>query len=169
MGEIGPCELVEGRIVRMSLTGKPHGRREFVFARTMDRFVEANGLGEVSVGEIGIYTGRDPDTVRAADVVFLSNERLRASQGQSYLEVPPDLVVEILSANDRPGALAKKIDEYSSAGVRSVWIADPDRETVVVHESGSDPKTYEREDELPGGAVLPGFSVPVAELFESTS
>ncbi len=75
MGDAGPCELVEGKIVPMTPTGDEHGGYEGNFYAALRSFVEATGSGKVRVGEVGIYTHRNPDTVRAADVLFISNER----------------------------------------------------------------------------------------------
>ena len=95
MGDIGPCELVEGRIVMMSPAGDEHGGYESNFDEHIKAFVRRHKLGKVRVGEIGIYTHRNPDTVRAADVAFISNERYaqRKTKG-SYLErIPNGLMI----------------------------------------------------------------------------
>ena len=75
MGDIGPYELVEGRLVPMTPTGDEHGGYQGNFYYAIRSFANAHKLGKVRVGEIGIYTRRNPDTVRAADVYFVSNER----------------------------------------------------------------------------------------------
>src|SRR3972149_688552 len=75
MGDIGPYELVEGRIVPMSPTGHKHARYESNFDEFIKSFVRQNNLGYVLVGEGGIYTHRNRDTVRGADVAFISHER----------------------------------------------------------------------------------------------
>src|SRR5690348_3035595 len=75
MGNIGRCELVEGRIVPMSPTGELHGNVELAIGAEIRAFVRANNLGRVSGGEVGIYIHRNPDTIRVADVLFISNER----------------------------------------------------------------------------------------------
>ncbi len=100
MGDIGPCELIEGEIVKMSPTGGPHGNYETNFAFALKTFVRKHKLGRVMTGEVGIYTKRNPDTVRGADVAFVSNERYTKYKKSGYLDVAPELVVEIFSPDD---------------------------------------------------------------------
>ena len=65
--------------------------------------------GEDLCCEIGIYTHRSPDTVRAADVLFISNERFAQQKSAGYLEIAPELIVEILSPSDRWTEVTNKI------------------------------------------------------------
>lgn len=73
--------------------------------------------------------------------------------------------MEIASANDRPGELRDKVDDYLAAGVRLVWVVWPDTRTVTVYAPDSEPFTLTADDTLDGGDVLPGFAAAVAELF----
>jgi Uma2 family endonuclease len=166
IGDIGPHELVEGRIVLMSPTGNRHGRLELKIAVKLDELVSREGLGVVQVGEVGIFTHRDPDTVRAADILFISNERYAQQQSPGYLTVAPDLIVEILSANDRWTEVTQKLREYFDIGVRLVWIVDPEAHRIYAYRTLTEVQEFTENDELPGDEVLPGFSVPVAQLFE---
>jgi Uma2 family endonuclease len=167
MGDIGPCELVEGRIVRMSPTGDPHAGYESNFDEYIKAFVRQHRLGKVRVGEVGIYTRRHPDTVRAADVAFISNERYaQRQQRHGFLDVAPDLIVEILSPDDRWSDVTQKLREYFGIGVRLVWVADPETKTIYAYRSLTDVREFGESGTLAGDDVLPGFSVPVASLFE---
>ena len=167
MGDIGSCELVEGRIVRMSPTGDEHGGYENNFAFHISGFVRQQGLGKVRVGETGFYTRRNPDTVRAADVAFISNERYAQRKSKAgFLDVAPDLIVEIMSPDDRWSEVKQKLREYFSIGVKLIWVADPSDLTVYAYRSLTDVREFTAADTLTGDEVLPGFSVPVASLFE---
>lgn len=167
MGDVGPCELVEGRIVWMSPTGFEHGDYEGNFYERLKAFVRQHRLGKVVVGEVGIYTQRNPDTVRAADVAFISNERYaQRKQKRGFLDVAPDLVVEIMSPEDRWSEVNQKLREYFAIGVRLVWVADPASRTVYAHRSTTDVREFTEADTLPGDDVVPGFSAAVAGLFE---
>jgi Uma2 family endonuclease len=166
MGDIGPCELMEGRIVPMTPTGEEHGGYEINFGVALQSFVQSTRLGKVRVGEVGIYTHRDPDTVRGADVLFISNERYARKQSPGFLDVAADLVVEVPSPNDTWTEVTQKLREYFVIGVRLVWVADPEAHCVYAYRSLTDVREFTENDDLPGDDVLPGFSVKVAELFE---
>jgi Uma2 family endonuclease len=167
MGDIGPCELVEGRIVPMSPTGFEHGDVEAALVEVLRQFVRAHKLGKVVGGEVGIYTRRNPDTVRGADVAFISNEWLAQRSSASYLDVAPDLVVEILSPHDRWSTVTQKLREYFAIGVRLVWIVDPSARSVHIYRALTDVREVPQSGELSGEEVLPGFVLPVAALFSS--
>ena len=164
---LNPCELVGGRIVCMTPTNPTHGRIEVNVAVALSRFVRTQNLGVVMAGEVGVFTTRDPDTVRAPDVLFLSRQRdaLR-TRGDGFLEVAPDLVVEILSPTDRPDALRHKLDEYIAAGVRTAWVIDPATRAVRVHRPDGDVRSFAAGEIVAGEDVLPGFELPVDEVFE---
>ena len=164
---LNPCELVGGRIVRMTPTNPTHGRIEVNVAAALKAFVRTQNLGVVMAGEVGVFTTRNPDTVRAPDVLFLSHERdaLRTRR-EGFLEVAPDLVVEILSPTDRSDAVRRKLQEYFAAGVRMAWVIDPATRTVSVHRSGGEPRSVTAGEVIAGEDVLPGFELPVDDVFE---
>jgi Uma2 family endonuclease len=167
MPDVGPCELADGRIVPMPPTSPEHGRSENNASRIIDQFARTNRLGKVLVGEVGIYTRRDPDTVRGADVLFISNERwARRTTARAFLDVAPDLVVEILSPRDTVMDLAEKLREYFAIGVRLVWVLDPRARRVYAFRASTDVREFRETDRLPGDDVLPGFETSVAALFE---
>jgi Uma2 family endonuclease len=164
---LGRCELVEGRVVHMSPTGFVHGRVEAAFAAVLRAFVSPRKLGYVLTGEVGILTRRVPDTVRGADVLFISNERFAGkTPGRAFLDVAPELVVEVLSPDDRPGEVLRKLGEYFDMGVKLVWLADPEQQVVMAHRSLTEVRCFTREGSLPGDDVLPGFEVSLREIFE---
>lgn len=167
IGDLGPCELIDGRVVPMTPTSGRHGRIEGNFYRALDEFARSGHLGKVLVGEVGIFTQRSPDRVRAADVLFVSNETYeRQTDPLGFLEVAPELVVEILSPSDRALETTQKLREYFAIGVRIVWVADPVARTVYVYRSLTDVHEFRDNDRLHGDDVLPGFEVSVASLFE---
>jgi Uma2 family endonuclease len=95
-------ELIDGRIVPLSPTNPEHGRIEFKVAALLNSIVGAQNLGLILVGEVGIFTRWKPDRVRGADVVFISHAQYeRRTKTRGFLDVAPELVVEILSS-ERP-------------------------------------------------------------------
>lgn len=167
MGDIGRCELVRGEIVRMSPAGGRHGELANSIAMLLTVHVKSEKLGKVYAAETGFYTQRNPDTVRAPDTMFVSNERVaQIGDPIKYLDVPPDLAVEILSPDDTRTGVETKVEEYLQTGVRLVWVIDPDRRIVAVYRPSSDRTQLGQSEDLIGEDVLPGFSVPVSQIFE---
>ena len=164
MGDIGPCELIDGRIVSMTPTGSEHGYIEFNLTTELRSFVRKHKLGWVTGGEVGIYIRRKPDRVRGADIAFISSKRL-PELPKGFLTVAPDLVVEIMSPDDRWQAVREKLGEYFSIGVTWVWVVEPQNRKVLVFRSPTDVEEYDAENILRGEGVLEGFAVKVAELF----
>src|SRR5205823_901483 len=147
-------ELVRGEIETMPPPKLRHGYVQGNVYWLLQNFVKPKGLGWVIV-ESGVILDRDPDTVRGPDVFFYSNSRL-AALPEEYGEIPPDLVVEVLSPDDRPGKVRDKIAQYLAAGVKLVWLADPAARTVTVY-AGTLPGTKLGEsDTLDGRDALPG-------------
>lgn len=111
----------------------------------------------------------DPEKVRRPDTAFIALERLTARQAmtEGHCPIAPDLVVEVISPNDYAKLVNQKVAEWLGAGVRLVWVIDPDAQTVFGY-FASGPKAsdvWRAADTLPGDPVLPGFAVPVADLF----
>ena len=149
----------------MNPTSHIHGRIEGRFYRLLSDHVEPRKLGQVMVGEVGIYIRRNPDTIRAADVLYISNDRYAQLRSASYLDVAPELVVEVLSPDDSWQAVMRKLADYFSIGVKLVWVADPDARTIYAYRSVTEATQFKEGDTLTAPEVLPGLAVPVAEVF----
>lgn len=157
-------ELDDGELIVMPPPGDMHGRRQAKIVRYLDSEAEERGLGEVRA-EVGIILRRNPDRVVGADAAFILKASLpvrRAKEG--YLETIPEIVVEVRSKNDRMNEVRAKKEEYFDAGVKLVWVIDPDQRTVAAHEPGAPVKTFTIVDVLTT-ELLPGFAVPVEKLF----
>ena len=165
MGDIGPCELIDGVIVRMSPTGEVHGYLESRLTFFLYRFSQDTQAGWVLGGEVGICIRRNPDRIRGADLAFWSEDRLPEGPSTGFSEVAPDLVVEILSPTDRWAEMNRKIDDYFSIGVGELWIVDPEEETIFVYRSATPRAALRRGDTLVGSGSLTGFTLAVDELF----
>jgi Uma2 family endonuclease len=123
--------------------------------------------GQILSGEAGVILGHDPDTTLGIDVTYISAETIqRQTEDSTLVDGIPILVVEILSPSDTIEEVNEKIDVYLAARVPLVWIIDPHRRTVTVHEPDREPVLYNMRDELSGEPHLPGFRVAVARLFE---
>lgn len=165
MGDIGPCELIDGVIVSMSPTGGQHGYLESRLNRYLGAFIDNAKVGLCMVGEIGIYIRHDPDRIRAAEIAFWSSAKLPDGPPLGFIEVAPDLVVEILSPTDCWREMNEKIDDYFLVGVGELWIVDPSKETVFVYRSPAQRTAMRSGDMLRGSGPLNGFALPIDELY----
>lgn len=161
----GSYELVEGELVPMSPASWRHGYFVMEIGGALRAFVRERSLGKVIGGEAGLITKRDPDSVRGIDVGFISNERLARVQSQSYLDVAPELVVEVVSPANTWEEMRQKTEEYFRAGAERVWIVEPRRKTVLVYRDPSHFEELRRGDVLRGEGVLGGFALVLEDLF----
>lgn len=159
------CELVRGEVIPSSPTSGPHGRVRTGIAYWLSRYLEEHPIGFAYTGDAGLILSRDPDTVRAPDAAFLTAERAERELDEDFIPFAPDLAVEVVSPSDTYSEVASKVEDWLAAGTRLVWVVDPKRRTVQVCAPLAAPVTLQAADTLTGGEVLPGFSVPVEELF----
>ena len=147
--------------------GVEHGEIAFNLGGEIRAFVRPRRLGRVVGSDVGIWLVNDPDTVREPDVAFIPADRLPLDMRVTgYSEVVPNLVAEIVSPSDSRRTVYDKARMWLSHGVALVWVVFPDTRTIDVHQNGSPVVTLTEDDVLDGGDVLPGFSLPVREVFE---
>ncbi|MBX3070822.1 MAG: Uma2 family endonuclease [Thermomicrobiales bacterium] len=164
LGEkIEPSELIEGELKRMVPPAAEHGKVQIRLGGILDAYAEESGIGQ-AFGEIGYVLSRDPDTVLAPDLSLVAAHRLPGDLSR-FLDLAPDLAVEIVSPGNSPGEIERKLAIYLQSGVRSVWILYPPERQIVIHSTGHPPRVLFDHDELDDPEVLPGFSVPVARVF----
>jgi Uma2 family endonuclease len=162
---LGRCELIRGELIEMSPAGYEHGRLAAEIAGILRDFVKPRSLGAITGAETGFLLERNPDTVRAPDVGFICTDRLPPKKLSGFFEGPPDLAVEILSPSDRASEVIAKVREWLTAGCKTVWIVDPETETITVHEGKERISELGKSDSLNGSDILSGFSVPVKVVF----
>lgn len=110
-----------------------------------------------------------PDHYRKPDGMFFAKGRLPGDRPpEGTIEIPPDIAIEVVSPYDNARNLEAKVQEYLEAGVRLVWVFYPDSSTVHVYRPGSSAARLGTDDTLEGEDVLPGFSVRVADVFDTT-
>jgi Uma2 family endonuclease len=165
--DLGPCELIDGRIVPLSPTRPEHGETELDLGYELEAWVRSSGRGRAFSGDVGIYIRRNPDTVRAPDLMFISHGRYAQRQKGAYLTVAPELIVEVLSPDDRPGGVREKLADYFSAGVDRAWAVDPEAQRILVYRALNDVQEFGAGDILKDEELLPGFRLLLTELFES--
>lgn len=165
--EPGRFDLIRGELIRMSPAGFRHGKLSALMTRRIADFVYTHRLGDVVGAETGFVLARDPDVVLAPDAAFVRSERLPSEDEQEgFLELAPDLVVEVVSPSDRSRDVHAKVRAYLDAGVMLVWVVDPGSQDVTVYTPDRTARVFVTGDELDGGDVLPGFRLPVADIFK---
>ena len=160
----GIYELVDGEI-RTSPAGGRHGKTSMALVVLLGVHVKKHGLGHI----VGPDTGhRLPSgNVRCPDVSFIRTGRFPDEVVPiDYVDVSPDLAVEILSPNDRPRWILDKVGEYLEAGVRLVWVIDPQKRRATAYRSLLDVRELGPEDPLDGEDVVPGFRCRLGDIFE---
>ena len=159
-------ELIEGRLVVRELAGFRHGQVAAALGAEVANFVHANDLGHVLAAETGFQLAHNPDTVRAPDVAFVRKGRVPDPLPDGYPALAPDLAVEVLGNDDRPGEVLAKVGAWLRAGTPLVWVVDPDRRQARVYrEDGSELIVREMET-LEGEDVLPGFECLLADVLQ---
>jgi len=108
----------------------------------------------------------DPGKVRKPDVSLILTGRLPGERiPKGHIDIPPDLAVEVVSPNDRYADVQDKVAEYLAAGVRLVWVVNPDLRNVHVYRADGSVAVLTAEQELDGADLLPEFRVRVADIF----
>lgn len=167
MGSAGErLELIDGIPRKKPPVSQRHGEIEAQLFAPLAWYVWAQGLGRVYPSDTQFTVQRDPDKILIPDVAFVRAERLAPAEERWHITpYPPDLAVEVVSPNDPFDEVMEKIELYRQAGVPLVWLVLPRRRAVLVYAQGQEPRTLGETDELDGGEVIPGFRLPVAELF----
>jgi Uma2 family endonuclease len=152
-----------GGTVRVSPAGYRHGRIVVRLLSRLEAFVSQRGLGHVLDSSTGyrLPTGN----VRSPDASFVSSARVPVTgEPTGFAEFAPDLAVEVLSPDDRPRDVLDKVGEYLGAGVKLVWVIDPERRSAVAFRSLTDTRSIDAAGLLDGEDVVAGFACPLAEL-----
>jgi len=158
-------ELVRGRMIVREPPGCRHGDIAVNLTVVLSQFVRTHNLGRVW-SETGYVLFSSPDTVRGPDVSFVRQERVPDPIPRGYARFAPDLAVEVLSPDDRPGEVLEKVADYLNAGTHLVWVIDPDRRQARVHRAGGTVSVIGDSDDLDGEDVLPGFSCTLAQVLD---
>jgi len=160
-------ELVRGRVVRMTPGGVRHFR---VITRLTKLFIEYEERSGAAVLLLttGCKLAEAPDTVREPDLALVRRERFReVGEIPGFYPGSPDFVVEVLSPTDRPGAIREKIAQYFDRGVRMIWVVDPERESISVHEPDREPRTLQGDDVAGGGELFPDLRCALHAVFSA--
>ena len=159
-------ELVRGELRKSPLNGVEHGIVSARIAFALAPYVKAHNLGTALGGNVGFLIESNPDHVRAPDAAFIRRERADAAGlVEGYFPGPPDLAVEVISPDDRYTEVEEKVADWLAAGVQLVILVDPRRRSVTRQAPGQAPVTLTEQDTLDGSPVLPGWQMPIRDIF----
>lgn len=162
----GRWELINGELVAMAPAGGTHGRIEMEIGAPLYAFVKPRHLGLVYSSDTGFVLSENPPVVRMPDVGYVRTERLPPDHDNGkFLRVVPDLVVEVISPSDRMVDVLAKVVVWLEAGVSLVWVVAPVSKTVTVFSGDREPRTLTIDEVLDGDDIVPGFTLPVREIF----
>jgi Uma2 family endonuclease len=159
------CELERGEIVPMPPPGQLHGALCAWIAYLLWSYVLKCGKGHVCSNDTGLIVERNPDTVRGADVMLFAETIPLEDLSPRYPDQLPQLVVEVLSPNDRQGRTNRRISQYLKRGIPLVWLVDPEVRSITVYQPGKEHYVAEGSDVLTGNDVLPNFQFTAGEFF----
>lgn len=155
----GNYEIIDGERREMTPTGFEHGRFELKIARLLEDSLK--GKGYVAVGEVGILINKNPLRLRAADVVYISKERT-PERPKGILEIPPDLIIEIVSESNTAWEITDKVKDYLSIGVERIILIEPQTETVSLYQKGKREVSLYGFDE--GFTLIEGLTIRIKDM-----
>lgn len=160
-------ELVNGEIVEMPPAGGVHGDIVVRLATPLREWAARQRAGVV-VADVGFVLGLayDPERVRGPDLAFVSAGRLPGGKvPRGFIPGAPDLALEILSPSESASEVQQKVSDYLEAGARLVWLVAPEARTATTYRPDGSARLLREGDVLDGEDVLPGFTIPLSELF----
>ncbi|MFQ3597971.1 MAG: Uma2 family endonuclease [Chloroherpetonaceae bacterium] len=159
-------ELLKGKPIETMPAGGKHGYIASKIERKLGAFVEEKNLGFVFAAETGVYLERNPDTVRGADVTFVSREKIRSVEEveSGFLTVIPDLVVEVVSQANKMSEAIEKVKAWKEAGVGEIWLVNLSEKSVTVY-CDKATQILTESDTLNGKNLLGGFTLPLTTIF----
>jgi Uma2 family endonuclease len=161
-------ELICGEVVEVSRPTKPHGAVAALVAFELQLYVRATQKGYVVTNDSGIILGKKPESVVGPDVAYFIDVEKFEDLHPKWAEVPPVLVVEVLSPNDEPSEVNEKIEAYLKNSVKVVWLVDYARRKVTIYRPEKTLTVVKEDGELTGGDDLPGLTIKVADIFKLT-
>ena len=159
-------EFAYGRVIPPPMPTFFHGLVTAAVIHRLSMRMHANPIGLVVTRTL--HANRREGRAYLPDVAVILSQNLphdRAALVRGPLEFRPDLAIEILSPDDRPGRVADKLAFYLRTGVPLTWIVDIDDRTLTAYRPGERPTVYRQEDVVDGTPVLPGLTLELSRLF----
>ena len=159
-------ELVNGKLVERHMGWKSSwiGGRLYHF---LSSFCDANPMGWLAPADASYQCfPDDPTKVRKPDVSFIRLERMPPEEElEGHCRIAPDMATEVISPKDLAYEIDQKVEEYLRAGVRLVWVINPETRTVRIYRADGSMSGLRENDYLDGEDVIPAFRCRVGDLF----
>lgn len=157
-------ELIRGEVVERTPATFGHGEVTLNVMYALKSYAIEHG-GRAATNDPGIVLERGPDTVRAPDGAYYAADRVDAPAERGFSAAVPDLVLEVVSPDDRRGEVVAKAGAWLQAGVRVVWVVWPATRQVAVYGPDEVIDVLGVGETLTCEPLLPGFALPVADIF----
>ena len=159
------CELIDGTLVEKAM-GNAESFLAMTIAGEIRIYLKANRIGYL--GGEAFLVRVTKSQLRAPDVavtLWKAGEP-RHVPTDAFADTAPALVVEVLSPSNTKAEIARKLKEFFAAGTLVAWVVDWRKANAEIYTSATDKVAVSRDGELTAEAVLPGFALPLAVVFE---
>jgi Uma2 family endonuclease len=156
-------ELDEGELIEMTRPAYKHNRVLQKLLVKLVRYFEENPIGEALISE-NLYA-LSPSTRRSPDVAVILGDHQAELRDAKVIHIIPDIAVEVLSPSETPRAIHRKLKQYFAAGVKEVWLVDPEDRTTEIWTGPALPESELTSTDSITSALLPGFTLALPELF----
>lgn len=157
-------ELIDGRLT-MAPAGFEHGNIGLFIGARIELYARQHKLGLAFDSSTGFWM--KSGNLRSPDASFVSAARLKGLKRlpTGFFQGSPDLAVEIISPSDRAGDMHERLMDYFETDTRLAWIINPSERSALVYHGPTPDKVLTLSQSLDGENILPGFSLPLADLF----
>ncbi len=166
----GRYELVRGEVIELAPANDEHGEVASNIDTAFNIYSRQRGVGRTRI-ETGYRLEQNPDTVRGPDVSFVLLPRgPGVALTRRFVLNPPDIAVEVVSPSNTAAEMERKVAEYLAAGSQRVWVVRTatrrNPRSVAVHRADGTAITYTGDDVITDEELLPGFSLPLSDIFD---
>jgi len=142
----GFYEIIDGEVINLAPTGFEHGSLELSIGMFLNKHLKDKGY--IAVGEVGILIHKNPLRIRGADIVYISKDKA-PEKPTGILELPPNLIIEILSPNNTISEIEEKIEDYFKIGTERLIIINPAHKKIYIYQNGKNiVEIYNFDDEI---------------------
>jgi len=152
-------ELLEGVAMVREPAGYVHGRVTMNLTARLVLYLQGRPApsGQLIAAATVFTLAKGPDTVRSPDIAYIRPDRVPHPETPGFPELAPDLVVDVLSPEDRPREIQQRAGQWLVAGTQVVWVVDPRRQATHVYRSDGTEEFIGTDGSLHGEDILPGF------------